>query len=193
MVNLSRALDPLDLFPMPTKPHRPFDREKAIEVLKFIATHAPKPDLYWVLKILYQADKLHLQKYGRFICGDDYVAMKHGPVPSCTYDLLKEVRMYNSMPELHPAPEDIEIQDGGYRVVPLRDPDMDLFSESDIECLIESIQIYGNMTFTELKEASHDHAYLSVGENDFIDIEQIISTFPNAKAILENVRDCSYV
>lgn len=177
---------------MPTKLHRPFDREKAIEVIKFIATHAPRPDYYWVLKILYQADKLHLQKYGRLICGDDYVAMKHGPVPSCTYDLLKEARMFNSMPEFHPAPEDIEIQDE-HRVVPLRDPNMDLFSESDIECLRESIKIYGNMTFKELKEASHDQAYLSAGENDFIDIEQIISTFPNAKAVLENVRDCSHV
>lgn len=100
--------------------------------------------------------------------------------------------MFNSMPELHPAPEDIEVQ-GEYKVVPLRNPNMDFFSESDIECLEESIRKYGNMTFDQLKTVSHDQAYLAAGENDFIDIEQIISTFPNAKAVLENVRDCSHV
>jgi uncharacterized phage-associated protein len=40
---------------------------------------------------MYFADRKHLEKYGRFICGDSYVAMKHGPVPSEIYDILKAV------------------------------------------------------------------------------------------------------
>lgn len=176
---------------MPTKPFRPFDREKALEVVKYIAANAPTPTYYWVLKILYHADKLHLQRYGRLICGDDYVAMKHGPVPSGTYDLLKQARMFNSMPELHPAPEDLEIQ-GGYTVVPLKGPDMDFFSDSDVECLNESIQRYGSLSFEKLKAASHDAAYNSAGENDFIDIEAIVATLPNKDAVLEHIRDCSH-
>jgi hypothetical protein len=33
---------------------------------------------------MYFADKAHLEQYGRFICGDSYVAMK--PVPIGTYE-----------------------------------------------------------------------------------------------------------
>jgi hypothetical protein len=42
--------------------------------------------IHSVSKVLYFADKEHLEKYGRFICGDSCYAMKHGPVPSQIYD-----------------------------------------------------------------------------------------------------------
>lgn len=171
---------------------RRFDREKTIEVVKYIAQHAPNPDIYWIGKILYFADKLHLQKYGRLICGDDYVAMKHGPVPSGTYNLLREARDFNAIPELHPAPDEFEIE-GQNRVVALKTPNMEFFSESDIECLKESIRKYGDYTFGKLKAASHDAAYNAADENEFIDIEKIVATLPNAKALLGQIRDCSHV
>lgn len=40
--------------------------------------------------ILYLADKTSLEKYGRFIFGESYYAMKEGPTPSYTYNLLKQ-------------------------------------------------------------------------------------------------------
>jgi uncharacterized phage-associated protein len=177
---------------MKSKPTKRFDQEKAIEVIKFIAQHAPKPDIYWVLKILYFADKLHLQRYGRLICGDGYVAMKHGPVPSGTYQLLREAREYNALPEFHPAPGEIEIQNEN-TVIPLKEPNHDFFSDSDIECLKESIRKYGRLTFGKLRETSHDAAYKAADENDFMDLEKIVGTLPNANAVLEHIRDCSHV
>lgn len=177
---------------MPYKFPKRFDQEKAIEVIKFIAQHAPRPDIYWVLKILYFADKLHLQKYGRLICGDGYVAMKHGPVPSGTYNILQEARTSNAMPGSHPAPGEIEIQ-GENLVVALKEPNLDFFSESDIECIRESIRANGKLEFGQLKRKSHDTAYRAADENDFMDIEKIVGTFPNAEAVLEHIRDCSHV
>lgn len=175
----------------PPKRIRRFDREKTIEVIKYIAQHAPNPDIYWVGKILYFADKLHLQKYGRLICGDDYVAMKHGPVPSGTYNLLREARDFNAIPEWHPAPEEFEIE-GQNKVVALKAPNMDFFSESDIECLKVSIRKYGKLDFDRLKAESHDAAYNAADENEFMDIENIVATLPNAKNVLEQIRDCSH-
>ena len=70
-----------------------FDPEKGIEVLLYIADKTK--DIYKILKILYFADKLHLSKYGRFISGDYYIAMKHGPVPSRSYDIIKIARGEN--------------------------------------------------------------------------------------------------
>lgn len=64
-----------------------YDWEKTTEVLLYITEQVT--DVYNALKVLYFADKDHLAKYGRQICGESYVAMKDGPVPSCTYDLVK--------------------------------------------------------------------------------------------------------
>ena len=69
-----------------------FNAEKAIEVILYIAEHIKEPTFHTVSKVLYFADKEHLEKYGRFICGDSYIAMRRGPVPSGVYDLLKLAR-----------------------------------------------------------------------------------------------------
>jgi hypothetical protein len=63
---------------------RSFDRDKALEVILFIAEKLGAPTLLIISKILYLADKRHLQDYGRLICGDRYIAMEFGPVP-CEY------------------------------------------------------------------------------------------------------------
>lgn len=42
-----------------------------------------------LLKLLYLADRRALDLYGSPITGDSYVSMKHGPVLSGTYDIIK--------------------------------------------------------------------------------------------------------
>src|ERR1041385_8562498 len=65
------------------------DKRKAIETIIYVARKAPIADRFHVCKIIYFADKYHLQHYGRFVFGDYYVAMKNGPVPSGAYDVIK--------------------------------------------------------------------------------------------------------
>ena len=177
---------------MRIKSYRPFDREKAIEVIKYVAKNAPNPDIYWISKILYFADLLHLQKYGRLICGDDYAAITYGTVPSATLDLMRQARRFSEVPEFHPAIGEFEIQ-GKNKVVPLRDPNFDVFSKSDIECLKASIKENGKLTFNELHNKSLDQANKSADENGFIDIEQIVSMLPNSASLLEYIRETSPV
>src|SRR5574340_1046315 len=68
---------------------RMFDREKALETILFVAKNLATPTLHSVSKVLYLADKRHLQDYGRLICGDRYIAMEYGPVPSAIYNMMK--------------------------------------------------------------------------------------------------------
>jgi hypothetical protein len=65
-----------------------FNPEKALEALIFVANERPNISFYYIVKILYYADKDHLNRYGRPILGDRYIAMEHGPVPSVVYDML---------------------------------------------------------------------------------------------------------
>ena len=163
-----------------------FDLEKAIEVLLHIAERST--NIYNILKVLYFADREHLAKYGRLICGDSYVAMRHGPVPSGAYDLIKHARGDGFRWMNVPITEAFSIQ--GHTVVPRRKANLDLLSESDLECLDAAIAKYGHLSFSRLKNLSHDKAYESSDENDFIPLEAIVKTLPDGDLLLSYLQDC---
>ena len=166
-----------------------FDPKTAIEAILYIAHRVNDPTFHRISKIMYFADKTHLARYGRFICGDHYVAMKHGPVPGGLYDILKDVRYHRSSSIVDKAHKafTVEQTDRKPYVKPAREADLAYFSESDLECLDEAIERYGTLSFKQLTTQSHDQAWDSADENDLIEIEQIISTFDNPAGLLEHL------
>src|SRR5258708_8229191 len=66
-----------------------FDPERALELVLYVANQLRYPTLHSVSKVVYFADREHLSRYGSLLSGDNYVAMRHGPVPSSIYNLLK--------------------------------------------------------------------------------------------------------
>ena len=159
-----------------------FDAKKAVEVILYIAEQ--QGDMYTALKVLYFADKMHLADYGRFICGDSYSAMGHGPVPSATYDIVKYVRgdKHECYPEARAA-EAFRMR--GNTIIPLRGPDRDLLSESDMECLDTAIKEYAHYSFRRLRKASHDQAFTSADQNDFMSVESIARTLPDGALLVD--------
>jgi len=63
--------------------------KKIIEGIGYVAKELGQTSLHEVSKAFYFADQKHLVSFGFPIFGDNYIAMKFGPVPSMTYDLLK--------------------------------------------------------------------------------------------------------
>lgn len=161
--------------------HFRFDRDKAIESLLYIANRIPRPEIYNIMKIAYFADKRHLARYGRFIFGDQYCALPHGPVPSGAYDICKEARNVNST--------GIGFRVGKRTVTPLRDSNVRLLSRSDILCLDESISLYDSLTFDQLKKESHDAAYDKTPKNGPISIENIIAETSDAADLLAHLKE----
>lgn len=145
--------------------------KKAVEVVLYIAQNAPIPDVYHIGKILYFADKLHLERYGRQINGDTYCAFDYGPAPSETLDLMNEHKLVFKREQ--------------NLIIPHREASEDFLSESDIECLDESIDKYGKLSFEALKKASHDNAYDKTPLNKPIKIDEIIKTLDNSEDLLE--------
>jgi uncharacterized phage-associated protein len=163
-----------------------FDEEQAIEAILYIAQNVQEPTFHRISKVMYFADKAHLEQYGRFICGDSYVAMKHGPVPLSIYEILKSVRGDGKY--LEKANQAFCVQHK-YLVKPLRQADCDYFSDSDLECLDKAIKEYGTLSFYELTELSHDTAWANADENDCIELEQMILTFAHPKPLLEHLKN----
>jgi uncharacterized phage-associated protein len=168
---------------------RSFDVGKAIEAILFVATKLANPTFHSVSKVFYFADKKHLERYGRFICGDTYVAMKHGPVPSQTYDIMKvpvgRGWVSPDQAELIQAAFDVS---NGCRIQTKRQPELEQLSASEIECLTECVAEYGGKSFGELTSLSHDAAWHSADENELISIEEIAKTLPDSEALIVHLR-----
>lgn len=149
-----------------------FDKEKAISAILYITNDLVKsknkirPDLHKIFKILYFADQKHLALYGRPIVGDYYIAMEHGPVPSNIYDIVKTVRGDSFFCKIERLDEYFEVK--GRYIYPKQSPDMDAFSESDVECINESILQNKDLSFVTLKTKSHDEAYRRATKDDKI-------------------------
>jgi uncharacterized phage-associated protein len=134
---------------VPTNITFQFNRKKAIETILYLSPRITDSDIYGICKLLYLADKTHLEKYGRFIFGETYCAMKNGATPSNVYDLLKESSEEPST--------DLEIK--GHQVIALRDANSDYLSETDIECLDQVISVWGKVPNWQRKDAAHDNAW----------------------------------
>lgn len=159
-----------------------FKEQKALTAILYVAhqliakSPEKRADLYKLQKILYFADKKHLAKYGRPITGDFYAAMKDGPVPSRTYDMLKQVRgdgcycsTQNFLSELTRS---IRF-DGNITIQPLKPANMDLLSKSDTEALDYAIDRLKDLNFSKIKKMSHDSAYKAADESNNIPMDEV--------------------
>ena len=147
----------------------PIDKSKLKAVLLFVVNQLEEADLHKVFKILYFADEEHLARFGESITGDEYIAMKFGPVPSFTYDIFKAVRsdgyFYEELKDFYAA---FEIKDTQIKTNQV--PDLDELSSSTINCLIKSILENQDLSFNKLTQKSHDLAWEKADTNNCINI-----------------------
>ena len=117
--------------------------------------------------------------------------MKHGPVPSATYDILKYVRGDQTICHAEHAKSLLSIHHR-FHISIQRDADIDEFSDSDIECLEKSIVENGHLSFEELTEKSHDLIYDAAGQDEFIPIEAFTALAENPDFLKEHISNPAY-
>ena len=76
---------------------------------------------------------------------------------------------------------------GQYDVVPVRESNFDFLSLSEQECLDEAIKQYGKLSFGQLTAKSHDAAWESADDNDFISVENIAASLPDNEDLLAHL------
>ncbi|MBI5006433.1 MAG: SocA family protein [Nitrosomonadales bacterium] len=161
-----------------------FDRDKALEAILFIAKSLNNPTFHSISKMLYLSDKLHLQDYGRLICGDRYIAMDNGPVPSAIYDMMKVAAGRRSIDvDWDEIIREAMAVRHGREIVAKRESNLDLLSESEIECIQKTIAVFGNKSFGELTDITHDSAWDATDDNQTIPLASIVATLPNAAEV----------
>lgn len=166
-----------------------FNREKAIDAILFISTRLGAPaDVYASLKAIYFADRYHLEQFGRQIYGEVYTAMENGPVPSGAYDIVKFVGGRASLPVIAPGASDAMTADK-FKITPKRDPDLDLFSKSDLICLELGIERVRGKTFSQIKDDSHSRAYYKADLNGDMSLEDIVAELTGAEFLAPHLAD----
>jgi len=120
------------------------NKEKAIEALIWIIQKG-EANVYNAMKILFAADKYHLNRYGRPVTGDRYVAMRFGTVPSWIYDATKDPKPGGGFVR----------KDTALKREPRRTFDRRWFSESDMEALEHGFKEYAGKDFQTVLLKNH--------------------------------------
>jgi uncharacterized phage-associated protein len=132
---------------------------KALETILWFAQQRNPIDFYHILKVLFFADKKHLNEYGRPILGDTYDVYPHGPVARTVYSLLKLADPL----EAQFLAEDARLKHDEYPFIvtrrcwvsALRPPNLAWLSDSDIDALEWAFKEYGDKSFAELERLTH--------------------------------------
>ena len=127
-----------------------FNQAKALAVVLYLAIRTPRPSFMSIAKLMYFADKTYLERYGRMISTDHYVAMQHGPVPSNTYNLMRDSEIY--------SPHGFKVVDD-YFIEAIDAPDLGELAGREVECLDEIIARFGDAPTWYLRQLSHDSAW----------------------------------
>jgi hypothetical protein len=116
---------------------------------------------YDIVKSFFLADTIHLNRYGRPITYDNYVAMENGPAPSKAYNVLKqEAHTMRQLSEplpwtRRPAPELGRNCNAFER--PARQASGDVLSPSDRQALATALGMVKTLGFNGVKKLTHDH------------------------------------
>ncbi len=167
-----------------------FDEQKGVEALTYVASEWPGITAFFAAKVLFYAEKYHMNRYGRPIVADTFVAMPNGPVPSTLYDFIKG-RLYQAGdPEAIMAAFTVA-SDHHPSVTALRTADLDFLSPSDRECLDEAIRFCRSKGFGRLSQLTHqERAWIEAPVNGPMDYAAMIDADnPQRAALLEEAQE----
>ena len=138
-----------------------YQQDKFINAILFFGknTNPKRFGITKLLKLLFFADFLHFEKYGRPILGDTYYHLPEGPVPTISYDLFKNTFNKNKKTglEKYLKVTQEKVEDHTiYKIEPIKDFNEDVFSESDLEIMKEIAEKFYDTTGTTLAKKTHE-------------------------------------
>jgi len=130
----------------------PTAEEKFVELLLYVGHKYMKDPRYSTLKrnkTLFYSEALHLALYGTPITGIEYRRYDLGPAPACF------LRIKEQMERKQEAYEYKDPYGDQKQLLPLRVPDMSVFTPTDVEVIDKVISMFWDKTGNELSNMSH--------------------------------------
>ena len=168
-----------------------FNEKKALAALGFVASNRPGLSPFFLSKVLFYAEKAHVNQYGRPIIGDNYVKMRDGPVPSNIKNYIDEKWERVHKPEHFD--DVLRVKRGWVRrlYVGQSYADMDLLSESDKNCLREALAFCEGKTKDELSDLTHlEKAWLAAPDNRYMDyLDFVDENHPHRDEVIQLMKE----
>ena len=165
-----------------------FNESKALNAVLFISHKLNRRDFHKIFKILYFADRDHLSEYGRSITGDTYIAMVDGPVPSNIYDIFKSVRGDGYFRDNGKFSSYFTVENWDL-IAPKKEADFRALSQTDIEYIEKTLLEYGNLTWDEIREKSHDYAWRNTALNTPISLDNLILETGSDESYIDYIKE----
>ena len=133
-----------------------FNERKAAQVAAwFLRQNKGRMPHLKLIKLIYLAEREAMNQHGFTMTGDEFVAMKHGPVPTSTLDYI------NGLEESGPDGWDSWISDKENHEVALRDragksDTLDELSPADEAVLNDIWKRFGAMSKYQIRDYTHD-------------------------------------
>lgn len=151
------------------------NKEKALESIVLIASEWENVKSLSLSKCLFFAEKDHMNKYGRPIIGDTYLAMLYGPHSSTVRDYITEDYLLSDHAEEIAAAIKVTRTKKYIKIQAKRAPRMEVFSNSDLECIRAAIKKCEHTDFdTLIKWTCKEKAWLNAPLNEPMNYEDFI-------------------
>lgn len=110
------------------------------------------PRQMWIYKFLALLDFALLKKHGAPCLGLEYDALPYGPVPMEIYNACHFQHLINEMVDF------VKTVDGGYRVEACGEPNLDLFSDDELDEMDKILDTYtkDGVNLDELIKSAHE-------------------------------------
>lgn len=145
--------------------YQSFSLEKVFNAILFFCRGGEGQFKTKLNKLLFYSDFKHFKDYTVSITGVNYVHLPHGPIPD-NYefyyaDLFSEKKL---------TQQEVIIGDYvGETYVALAEPDLSIFSDSEIKILSEVKEYFKDYSATKIRNFSHsEKAYIATGDNEKI-------------------------
>lgn len=131
-----------------------FDSRKTAQAAAYVVSlNGGKLNYMVLIKLLYLSDRQALLETGAPITGDRMVSMPHGPVLSCTYDLINMGAP--EQPGTSPWYEYLTEPTAGYEVRTKKEAETDELSQYELRLLRETFEKFGRMDKWGLRDYTH--------------------------------------
>lgn len=132
----------------------PFREEKFKELILYIAEQCESEPNFGAVKLnklLFYCDMLAYTMLGEPITGADYMALQYGPAPRLLVPIREGMKSAGDIV----VREKLHFGQRQERVVPLRDPDMSLFSGKEVALINKVIGALKDASGVELSDLTH--------------------------------------
>ena len=129
------------------------DYEKIVQMINFFANKNKKLIIskLHVLKLIFLADRYHMRQYGTMISNDEYWAMKYGPVPSCSKNIVE--LSHRNDPEILKYASRYLTVPAANKVKSIAPVDLDQLGRTELEALEFAFSVF--MAENDIVEVTH--------------------------------------